>query len=295
MAEKGNSSVPGYETLLGAWLSSAASYWDTLVRMGFPAFPDGGQGSTEDREATGGLQDAFRELLSLWSSMTAFGGNDSAAMSPGMVNVSEALVKTAQSFWEGQLQFMQQWLEGSASGKERKEGPERMVRAALKAWTTVYEQEFSRLFHVPQLGLTRVYQERANRAMDSFHRFQGAVAELLFMLLEPMHKAMEQVQETMDELERQEGAPESLREQYKLWIKFMEGQYMTMYQSEEYSQVMNRALEAYEAFAADRREVMQDMLTNVPVPTQREMDDLYREVYELKKRLRRLERNAERS
>lgn len=291
MAGKGDSSMPGYETMLGAWLNSAAAYWDTLMRLGVPKAAPGQQETQQGGQSDSGPQETFAELLKMWRSMTAFGTADSETMGSGMSNVSDTFAKAAQSFWEGQLQFLQQWMEGAATGREGKESPERMARAALQAWMNVYEQEYSRLFNVPQLGLTRVYQERASRALDSFNRFQGAFGELFLTLLEPMEKSMEQVQEKVEAMQEEEGQV-SLHDQYKMWIKYMEGHYMTMYQSEEYNRIMNRALEAYEAFAADRKEVMEDMLKGLPVPTQREMDDLYRELYELKKRLRKYEREA---
>ena len=42
-----------------------------------------------------------------------------------------------------------------------------------------------------------------------------------------------------------------------------------------------------------RDEMMYDILKNVPIPTNRDMDDLYKEFYELKKKVRELSRKLE--
>ena len=41
------------------------------------------------------------------------------------------------------------------------------------------------------------------------------------------------------------------------------------------------------------QEILEDMLQTLPVPKQREMDELYKEIYLLKKRIKALEKRSE--
>jgi polyhydroxyalkanoate synthesis regulator phasin len=43
-------------------------------------------------------------------------------------------------------------------------------------------------------------------------------------------------------------------------------------------------------FSAAKKEILQDFLNTLPVPTHKEMDELYKEIYLLKKRIKELEK-----
>jgi polyhydroxyalkanoate synthesis regulator phasin len=51
-------------------------------------------------------------------------------------------------------------------------------------------------------------------------------------------------------------------------------------------------LDAFEDYQATRDDLLQDVLKSLPVPTNRDMDALYKEIYELKKKIRTLEQKA---
>jgi hypothetical protein len=54
---------------------------------------------------------------------------------------------------------------------------------------------------------------------------------------------------------------------------------------------MHTTLGAFENFVAAKNEILQDFLQALPVPTDKDMDELYQEIYLLKKRLREHEKN----
>ena len=58
---------------------------------------------------------------------------------------------------------------------------------------------------------------------------------------------------------------------------------------------MSKAVSAMNVFLTARQKVVEALLKTVPVPTQEELDELYREIYLLKKRLRKLEEAVRRS
>jgi polyhydroxyalkanoate synthesis regulator phasin len=45
-----------------------------------------------------------------------------------------------------------------------------------------------------------------------------------------------------------------------------------------------------EAFSVAKNQFLQDLLQSLPVPTHKEMDDLYKELYALKKKVKSLEK-----
>jgi polyhydroxyalkanoate synthesis regulator phasin len=53
---------------------------------------------------------------------------------------------------------------------------------------------------------------------------------------------------------------------------------------------MSNTLHALEDYLQARDAIIQDILKVMAVPTQKDMDDLYKEIYQLKKKIRKLEK-----
>ena len=84
--------------------------------------------------------------------------------------------------------------------------------------------------------------------------------------------------------------PESSNDYYKLYIKNLEGHYLSLFKSPDYVKAMGATLDALEEFVEARNAVAQDMLKAVSMPTQNDLDELYKEMYQLKKRVKILEK-----
>jgi hypothetical protein len=161
---------------------------------------------------------------------------------------------------------------------------------AFKAWTDVYDKEFRQFFYIPQLGLTRYYQEKVNRAVDKFNKFQTAFGEFLTVFYMPMEKSMRVLQDEVAKSAESGNLSEDYNTYYRLWVKILEGHYMTLYKSPEYLSLMHKTLAALEDFLVAREAITQDVLKVLAVPTQKDLDELYREIYHLKKKLRESEK-----
>jgi polyhydroxyalkanoate synthesis regulator phasin len=116
------------------------------------------------------------------------------------------------------------------------------------------------------------------------------MAEFAHLLFIPVEKSFRVVQEKMAELAEAGKLPTDSKHYYQMWIKVLEGHYMTLFQSPEYTQTMARTLDALNQFLAARQDVFEDLLKMLPVPTHRDMDQVTREIYHLKRRVRQLER-----
>ncbi|OQY12062.1 MAG: hypothetical protein B6I30_05595 [Desulfobacteraceae bacterium 4572_187] len=200
----------------------------------------------------------------------------------------EIFLKIAQTGSKTFVNFQKQWLEGT--GKLQESAKTYNLEDPFEAWTQLYEQEFRKFFKIPQLGLTRLYQEKMIRSMDKFNIYQAAITEFSRLLLLPMEKSFQVLQEKLAELADKGDLPEDSKKYYQIWIKILEGHYMTLFQSSEYTQSLNKTLNAMSEFSAVKKEILQDFLNMLPVPTHKEMDELYKEIYLLKKRIKELEK-----
>jgi len=160
----------------------------------------------------------------------------------------------------------------------------------LGIWSETYENEFSRFLKTPQLGLGRLYQEKAQISTDKLNLFQLELSKFLNMLYLPIEQSLKSLQEQMAEMTEDGSIDEKSKTYYNLWIKLLEGHYMELFKQKEYSDTMNKTLFALHEFTEAKQAVVNDFLKQLNIPTYQEMDELSKEVYLLKKRLRALEK-----
>ena len=207
----------------------------------------------------------------------------------------KVLLKLVQSSWQGVLELQQQWQEkaGRIGRKTQAYSFENLEEETFKFWTDIYEKEFKQYFYIPQLGLTRVYQEKLNQSLDKINRFQATFSEFLYVFYLPMEKSFKVLQDEVTQMTQEGRLAEDANTYYKMWIKILEGHYMTLYKSPEFSKIMRKTIDGLTEVLSAREAITQDLLTFLAVPNQSDLDDLYKEIYLLKKKVRQLEKNQQ--
>jgi class III poly(R)-hydroxyalkanoic acid synthase PhaE subunit len=233
------------------------------------------------------MQEGWQALLKIWqTSASALGSPQTMeAVFKGANASPETAMRMLRTTWNGYSQLYQSWLKNA--GKAGKTGKpfsfEGLEAGTFKEWTAFYEKELQPFFKAPQVGLTRLYQERTNAALDKFNQMQAAVGEFLHHLNGPVERSVKAMQEKIEEQARDGKLSENFKDYYNMWIKILEGDYMTIYKSPEYIESMGRALSAVEEYKMARDNVLVDLLQVLPIPTNKEMDELYKEFHVLKK------------
>jgi hypothetical protein len=157
----------------------------------------------------------------------------------------------------------------------------------------VYEKELRQYLKIPPLGLTRFYQERFNAMLDKHNLFETTLAEFLSILYLPMEKSFKIFQEKLNQMAEEGSLPKDTKESYAMWLKILEGHYMSLFKSKDYTDALHRTLGNLEDFIIARDQALNDILQFLPVVTHKDLDDLYREFYDLKKRVKALEKQME--
>lgn len=159
-------------------------------------------------------------------------------------------------------------------------------------WKELYQSDFQKFYNIPQLGIARNYQEQMNTAMDTGNQFFMAFSEFMNLLLVPVEKAGTSVMKTYQEMVDKSEVSDDPKAIYKLWIKTLEGFYMQLLQSPEYSRALNCVINSHAEHKKARSQIQQALYQQFQIPTNKEMDELYREIYELKKKIRLLEKKT---
>jgi hypothetical protein len=291
------SRITGLEPLLAAWIKWTMDFWDTMAQMGpKPAgISDTEGGAFPDGAAPG---EAWLSSLNLWQAFFSLLTEPEtvAAVFQGISPPAEIVLRMAQAGWRGYFQLHRQWLadwevEGPLGGAHDFEDLDQDI---FKICNDLYENDFRRLLNMPHLRLTRLTQERLNQATDKFNQFQAAMAEFIFMLYLPVKKSLRAMAGVAG-MGKQERPPEDFKEYYKGWLKILEGHYMTLFQSEEYARTLVHTLNALQDFTMAKDALMAEAMEALSLPSCRDLDALYREMYVLKKSMKEMAKKLDRT
>ena len=282
----------GPEFLLGAWMKTATDFWGSMSKMWQPAFASSQKSASARTSAKARPQELWDASLDVWRTIvSAYSTPETMdAMAKGIYELPDIVLRMATTGWEGYFHLQQQWLEkaGRIGNQTEAYKFEDLDKDTFKAWLEIYQRDFSQFLNIPQLGLTRSYQERINRAVDKFNLFQAEAADFLYLLYLPMEKSLRVMGEKFQELSTEGNLPENFKDYYNMWIKILEGHYMTLFKSPDYTRALSKAINSAEDFILARQELLADALKTLHIPTEKDMDELYKELYLLKKKVKEL-------
>ena len=290
MSEEGKA-FPFNESSIFPWLKDATDMWLNLAQ----AVPSGTDSALKTQTA---VQNRFTRqletnlnLLKSFSRMMSEPESASAAAN-SFSALPEILLKMAGSGFDVAMQIQNHLMEKAGNIGKRTEAYnfDNLDQDVFKALTEIYEKELRQYLKIPPLGLTRFYQERFNELLDKHNLFETTLAEFLSILYLPMEKSFRVLQEKLQEMAEEGHLPSDTKESYGMWLKILEGHYMNLFKSKEYTDALHRTLNKLEDFLIAKNDTMRDFLQLMPVVTHRDMDDLYKEFHLLKKRVKELEK-----
>lgn len=287
----------GAEEMFADWMKSATDFLGGLTKMQ-PGWPDM-FGSTADtpkgpaqksKKAWDSGTKYFQALFSSFSNPENLSG-----VFKGMDAVPGFMTSITQQTWDGFLELQKQWMErASKTGQQTKAyNFDDIDQDTFKTIREIYENEFQKFLKIPALGLNRFHQEKFNRLIDKHTLFQTSLAEFLYVFSIPLEKASAVMQENIEQMAEQGDINHDFKDYYNMWVKVLEGHYMTLLKSSEYTQVMDNTIKSLVQYKEAKNDLLCDVLQQqFPVPTNRDMDELYKEIYLLKKKVKELSRQV---
>lgn len=280
------------------WLKPMSQVWSQMTNLKVDQwpFPAGNQHAENQKGTDAPLkgQAAIAAALKNWQTMaSAMSSPESmAAILNGGGAMPEMLLQLSHTSLASVMELQQNLIQhfGRLGDSVEDLKFEDIDENIFRLSTDIYEREFQRFFQIPQLGLTREYQEKAFQAADKFNLFQSNLAEFLRMLGLPLTRSAQVMQEKLIELAEKGELSDDTRTYYQMWVKVLEGHYMTLFQTPEYVETLSRTVNSLADYTAAKDAAIEDMIGTLPVASKTEMDDMARELYEMKKRLRRLEK-----
>ncbi len=272
------------------WIKQMTDFWSPLINTWGAAMQQPAGSSTDPEQ---GSDDPWQTPIEMWQAMLGLGEFVSFAHSQEASKVvPELWTDFAQTCVRGFVRFqgqVRQWME-KKGGVFPMEDPETFKKEFLQDWTDAYKKEFQQYFKIPQIGMGRFYQERVLNAADKHNLFQAAFSKFLQQLYLPMEEAFQHLQKIISEHAKAEQLDEDPKNYYRMWIKILEERYMLLFKRSDFSEAVGHTLRALNEYSQAKQAVVNDILNQYAIPTHSDLDELYKEIYLLKKRMRRYEK-----
>jgi hypothetical protein len=199
-----------------------------------------------------------------------------------------------ETFTGSVQQFMKPW--AAASEKSSKTFPQ-LVEGHPESLMKIFHDMFDafdstigRSFHVPAVGKDREKIELLLRGFDDLSVYLAKSVEYQNMMYATGLAAFEKVVATTGEKIKAGEEITKFDEFFDLWVKVNEKTYYALFQTEDFSKMQGELLEASLNVRKHFFKLMELYLYDFPIALRSEMDDLYKTVYEMKKKVKNLEK-----
>ncbi|MGD8942074.1 MAG: poly(R)-hydroxyalkanoic acid synthase subunit PhaE [Desulfobacterales bacterium] len=153
-------------------------------------------------------------------------------------------------------------------------------------YLNLYQANIGKFVGVPQFGIHREAQAQIMSAIDSYHRFMGAVGDFLVKFGMPLKEAMDILQQAIKDREAAGEDFKSAKEIYDFAVNILEKRYDDYIKSPEGVQNVVDLVEKYLAYKKKQNIARDIRFRSLSIPTRKEMEDVYKGIYDLKKRTR---------
>ena len=275
------------------WIKSSTDLWTSLMKV-TPAATDMLTDLPTKKTTQSRSLESMESALKMWQSLSSALSEPAIADATlkGFHSLPDVFLKVAQASWGICFQIQKSHIEKAGKISQQVDAYhfENVDQELFKSLKEIYEKEIRQFFYVPQLGLTRFYQERLSLFMDRLNLLEVTSAEFLSLIYLPFEQSFKVMQLELEKLTKEGKVPKETKEYYNLWVKILEGHFMTLFKSPEFNQTLADVFNKLSEFIVAKNEVLQDVLQILPVPTYKEIDELYKDLHILKKKVRDLER-----
>lgn len=283
------------KTIMDNMLNNASKLWESISAMDNSRFemPDiNFKGDTFSGEK---VYEAWKPAYNTWQDFANKVNKKDIfeSMSTGGKGGSDNFQKIFQSGLDGYSFFTKKWMESAENIEnifKNNTSAGNGKGDIFKIFNDIYQKEFSKFFAIPSLGLSREYQQKMQQMMDKGNVFNGALMEFMYFLYIPFEKSFKVVQDLLAKMAEEGSLPEDQNAYYEMWIEQLERHYLSLFKSNEYLDALGKVVAAMSDYKAAQQLIVQDYLQMFGVPVERDMDELYKDIYTLKKRLRKMEK-----
>lgn len=145
-----------------------------------------------------------------------------------------------------------------------------------------WESTYGRYLTSPQVGYTRELSEKVMRGFDAWVDYRRAVVEFQTEVFNTGNHAVERLMRELVERGERGETVTSFKDLFDLWVDTAEKTYFDLFSTEGFAELQGRAMNAAMVYRLREREIMEEFLRAFDIPTRSEVDQIHRQVYDLR-------------
>ncbi len=149
-----------------------------------------------------------------------------------------------------------------------------------------YEETIGKALLAPSIGYFREFNERVNNMIYAYIQFNASKTAFYSLFYTTGMNAAEKVYDKFTEFVGKEMTPETFREFYRIWWTINEDVYQELFRSEEFSKLSREVNSRGLLFRKWIDDVFEQILKFTSLPSKKDMDEIYRSLYDLRKEVR---------
>lgn len=157
-------------------------------------------------------------------------------------------------------------------------------------WKENYKNTFGKMLNMPMMGISRNAQQDKLQTLDRYIKYLTYSTELSFKLQTLVKETTENVIRESFEIMKTEKTPKTFEEFYNYWRDSLSRNFDRLFYSDEFSKFLGGFVDSVLSLKIQMDKVIINALKYLPIPTNKDMDSLYKTVHDLKAEVRKLRR-----
>ena len=289
--------------LVESWMEMAQTFWRDMggVReeglgssgLSFAAAAEEDKADDNKHKTYKTWEASVNNYISFMKIMTT--PENQEALNRSVMTFAETLAQAAGDSLENFTEFQSQIVKSLSKVGEHTKAYnfDDLDHEAFESFRELYRSELQKYLKIPKIGLPREFNEMLSELADKSNVFSSYLLELIYLFSVPFEKTNRVMQQKVKGMLEGGEVVEDSKRVYNEWIKVLEGHFMELLKSAEYTDVLNNTITSLAEYKGVKNNVTDFFLKEMQIPTGREMDEVYKDIYQMKRKIRELSRQVE--
>lgn len=213
----------------------------------------------------------------------------------GNNQASQDIAELWQLYLKEMQKFNQLWVESfSASlgplSKAVAGTPQPWLELNELYWNLLYEETFGSLMQSPILGPSREFNGKLLRAFDAWTDLYRASADYQVVLADVQLRSFEELMKELVSKAKNGDKTQDWRRFQQIWSEVADRVFEEAFCNEENLKIRGKFLNSLNAYRLHQQDLMELWMKMMNVPVRSEIDEIHKNVYELRKEVKRLQK-----